>query len=349
MRLRSADDLARRFGEQPPAVAVVHSNAALLREEAAEAARGALQSLDPEAERLPFWADDQLDLEAVRQAAEAPSLFAQRRLVELHLGDTPLKGDTAKWLQAYAQAPARDAAVLVTCGYLSKQAQDTAWFKAVDAAGVHLPLFAPSPEELPRWLAGRLRARGLEADEAAIAALAERVEGNLEAAAREVEKLVLYLGGPGRVGRDTVAAAVGENPRYSVFDLAEAAVAGQTERVARSLAVLRAEGAELLPMIGALAKEVRTLVTVQGRMRQGQSAEQAVKARDLQVLPQRQKATAARARSLREAEAARVLHCLAAADHRAKGQADGDAWAAFEEAALALAGTELAATEFAQE
>lgn len=349
MRLRTTEDLARRFGEQPPAVAVVHSNAALLREEAAEAARAALQRMDPEAERLPFWADDQLDLEAVRQAAEAPSLFAQRRLVELHLGDTPLKGDTAKWLQAYAEAPSAEAAVLVTCGYINKQAQGTAWFKAVDGAGVHLPLFAPGPEELPQWIAGRLRGRGLEADDAAVSALAERVEGNLEAAAREVEKLALYLGGPGRVSRDTVLAAVGENPRYSVFDLAEAAVAGQAERVARSLAVLQAEGAELLPMIGALAKEVRTLITLQARLRQGQAAEQAVKAHDLQILPQRQKAMAARARTLDEATARRVLHRLAAADRRAKGQSEGDAWAAFEDAALALAGTELPATEFAQE
>lgn len=345
MRLRSADDLAQRFAAQPPAVAVVHSNAALLREETAEAARAALREMDPEAERLPFWADDQLDLEAVRQAAEAPSLFAQRRLVELHLGDAPLKGETAKWLQAYAEAPVAEASVLVTCGYINKQAQGTAWFRAVDAAGVHLPLFAPNPDELPQWLAGRLRARGLEADRAAVMALAERVEGNLEAAAREVEKLILYLGGPGRVDRDTVLTAVGENPRYSVFDLAEAAVAGQAERVARSLAVLRAEGAELLPMIGALAKEVRTLVSLAGRMRAGQSGEQAARARDLQILPQRQKPAVARARSLDEATAARILHLLAAADRRAKGMEDGDAWAAFEDAALALAGHALPTTE----
>jgi DNA polymerase-3 subunit delta len=349
MRLRGTEDLARRVGEQPPPVAVVHSNAALLREEAAEAARAALQELDPEAERLPFWADDQLDLEAVRQAAEAPSLFAQRRLVELHLGDEPLKGETAKWLQAYTEAPSAEAVVLVTCGYINKSAQGTAWFQAVDAAGVHLPLFAPSPEELPQWLRGRLRARGLEADEAAVAALADRVEGNLEAAAREVEKLALYLGGPGRVDRDTVAAAVGENPRYSVFDLAESAVAGRPERVARSLAVLRAEGAEVLALIGALAKEVRTLVALQARLRQGQPPEQAARAKDLNILPQRQKAAVAAARRLEERTAARALHALAAADRRAKGQADGDPWAAVEEAALGLAGASLPLPETEQE
>ncbi|HKJ71169.1 MAG TPA: DNA polymerase III subunit delta, partial [Gammaproteobacteria bacterium] len=207
MNLRSEQDLDRLLERGAPPIVLIHSDAPLLREEAAARVRRALTA-DPEVERLAFRADESVDYAYLRQELAAPSLFAPRRLFELHYGDGAPKDEGGKWLQEVAAEPPPDAWLLITCGYQPKRDQQKKWFQAVAGAGAVLALFAPRRHELPGWLKRRLADRGLELDRDGLALLAERVEGNLEAAAGEVEKLVLFAGeGGARLGAEDVLAA----------------------------------------------------------------------------------------------------------------------------------------------
>lgn len=334
-------DLDRLLEREPPPLILVHSDAPQLREEALDRARRALTA-DPEVERHVYRADERLDYAALSQELAAPSLFAPRRLFELHYGDDAPKEEGARWLREVAADPPPDVWLLIGCGYQSKKDQQKKWFQAVEASGATLALFAPRRHELPGWLRGRLAERGLELDREGLALLAERVEGNLEAAAGEVEKLALYTGGQegnrgsGILGADDVLAAVGDQARFSVFDLAEAALARDPARCARIVAVLRAEGVHLPPVIGALAKEVRNLIELQGCAVRGEDLEAACKKRG--IFPPRKQAMIKLARSLPAAEAERALARLARADRAAKGLGEADPWALVEAAVLALAG-----------
>ncbi|SCX98814.1 DNA polymerase III subunit delta [Thiohalorhabdus denitrificans] len=337
MALRSVEELEKRLHGQPPPVILVHSDAPLLREEAAERVRSVLLA-DPEVERHAFRADDQVDYTAIRQELAAPSLFAPRRLVEIHYGGGAPKDEGGKWLQEYCADPAPDVVLLLTAGYQSKKDQQKKWFRAVEEAGLTLARFAPRRHELPDWLRGRAAGYGLELSPDALTLLAERVEGNLEAAAGEVEKLALYTGGPARLDVDGVLAAVGDQARFSVFDLAEAALARDPRRTVRAVAALRAEGAELPAVVGAMAREVRNVIVLRDRHRRGGDLEAACK--ELKLFPPRKQAAQKLARNLGEGEAERVLAALARVDRMSKGAEAGDPWAALEDAALALAGVE---------
>lgn len=336
MSLRSEQDLDRLLERGAPPLILIHSDAPLLREEAATRVRRALTA-DPEVERHAFRADEQIDYAFLRQELAAPSLFAPRRLFEVHYGGDSPKDEGAKWLQEVAADPPPDAWVLITCGYQSKQAQKKKWFQAVDQAGATLALFAPRRHELPGWLKRRLGERGLAVDRDGLALLAERVEGNLEAAAGEVEKLALYTGGQGgNLGVDDVLAAVGDQARFSVFDLADATLAREPDRCVRAVAALRAEGVALPPVIGALAREVRNLIALQGCLARGEDLEAACRKRG--IFPPRKQAMQGLARELPEEAAEQALIRLARADRVAKGAADGDGWMLVEAAVLALAG-----------
>ncbi|MFA9460402.1 DNA polymerase III subunit delta [Thiohalorhabdus methylotrophus] len=338
MALRSVEELEKRLRGSAPPVVLVHSDAPLLREEAARSVRSAVLA-DPEVERHAFRADDQVDYTVIRQELAAPSLFAARRLVEIHYGGGAPKDEGGKWLQEYCANPAPDVVLLLTTGYQSKQAQKKKWFQAVEAAGETLALFAPRRGELPNWLRGRLAAHGLEVSRDALTLLAERVEGNLEAAAGEVEKLVLHVGGgPATLDTDAVLAAVGDQARFSVFDLAEAALAREPRRVVRALGALRAEGTELPPLVGALAREVRNLIILRDRYRRGGDLEAACK--ELRLFPPRKQVAQKLARTLRDGEAEAVLQALARVDRMSKGVAGGDPWSTLENAVLALAGVD---------
>ncbi|HKL78227.1 MAG TPA: DNA polymerase III subunit delta [Gammaproteobacteria bacterium] len=336
MALRSLADLERLLQGQVPPVILVHSDAPLLREEACTQVRQALLA-DPDVERHAFRADEQADYTAIRQEVNAPSLFAPRRLVEIHYGGDAPKGDGGKWLQEYAADPAPDVWLLLSTGYQSKSAQKKKWFQSVEAAGATLALFPPRAHELPRWLEQRLGQHGLRPSRDALALLAERVEGNLEAAAGEVEKLVLYAGeGAGDLDVATVLAAVGDQARFSVFDLAEAALAQDARRVTRAVAALRAEGAELPPLVGALAREVRNLITLADAHRRNQDLEGL--SRKLGLFPPRKQAAQKLARQLPEGTAEIALQGLACVDRQSKGAEAGDPWATLEGVVLTLAG-----------
>ena len=88
--------------------------------------------------------------------------------------------------------------------------------------------------------------------------IADRVEGNLLAAKQELEKLSLLADG-GTIGADLVLRSVGDSARYDVFQLAQAAAAGDAARAFHVLLGLKSEGVEPTLILWALLREVRGL------------------------------------------------------------------------------------------
>ncbi len=77
-----------------------------------------------------------------------------------------------------------------------------------------LEIWPVEGKQLQHWLRDRLAGRGLSIHDDALELLIERSEGNLLAAAQEVDKLALLAEG-GTVDADTVQQAVGDSSRYT--------------------------------------------------------------------------------------------------------------------------------------
>ena len=80
---------------------------------------------------------------------------------------------------------------MIRTARLDPRQRSSAWFKALDQAGVVTLVWPVSQGQLPRWLNSRSKVLGLALAPEALTYLAERVEGNLLAAAQELDKLVL--------------------------------------------------------------------------------------------------------------------------------------------------------------
>lgn len=196
------------------------------------------------------------------RAAGNLSLFSERRLIELRLPGGKPGASGALALQAYCREPPADTLLLVISNRLDGRQRRSAWVEALSHAGVLLYIWPMSLRDLPRWLARRLHSCGLSADRAVVELLAARAEGNLLAAAQEVEKLYL-LQGKGRVDLDTARRAVVDSARYDVFDLGEAVLTGNRTRAERICRGLRDEGIEPTLVLWALARDLRVLATLQ--------------------------------------------------------------------------------------
>lgn len=147
-------------------------------------------------EREVFDADGRdFDWHQVEASFNAPSLFSPRRLMELRLPSGKPGKEGAEVISQFCANPAPDVILLITCNEWSKAHQGK-WAEAVNRVGVLSVAWAIKPHELPDWIERRLRSKGLRAEPAAVQRLAERVEGNLLAAAQEIDKLACWP--PGR-------------------------------------------------------------------------------------------------------------------------------------------------------
>ncbi|WP_425501418.1 DNA polymerase III subunit delta [Pseudoxanthomonas yeongjuensis] len=286
-------------------------------------------------ERAVFDADGRdFDWGTLEATFNAPSLFSARRLVEVRLPTGKPGKDGIETISSFCANPPPDVVLLITAGEWSK-AHHGKWTEAVSRIGMISIAWAIKPHELAGWVESRLRMKGLSADRDAVQILVERVEGNLLAAAQEIDKLVLLAGG-GTLDAATMQLLVADAARYDVFRLTDAVLDGQAAQVSRMLAGLRAEGdavAGLMPMV--IRELLRTAALARAQARGANlgaemksqgiwEARQAPFKRALQRHPNP-------ARWDRfVAEASRI-------DRIAKGRADGDAWVAMERLLLAIA------------
>ncbi len=212
-------------------------------------------------EREVMDVDKQFDWNLLLDAGNSMSLFAEKRILELRLpGGKPGKIGS-KVLQEYAQRPADDAILIISSGKLESSSKNTKWFKTLDQQGVVIQCWPVNADQLPGWINQRLQSKGIAADRDAVQLLADRVEGNLLAAAQEVDKLFL-LHGAGKLSFEQTADAVADSARFSIYDLVDNALAGDVVRTARIIGGLKNEGVEPVLMLWALSREVRMIAKI---------------------------------------------------------------------------------------
>ena len=220
------------------------------------------------AEREVIHADSNFDWQTLKDEAGSLSLFSSRRILDMRLPSMKPGRDGGQVLKEYAASPPQDILLLITGGKLESAQKNSAWFRALDRAGVVVQCWPIGPDRLPAWVTQRFQSRGMKPQTEVVDYICQRVEGNMLAAAQEIDKLLLLIG-PGAVAIAEVREAVADSSRFTVFELADSALAGDRSRVIRILHGLRAEGIEPVLVIWSLAKDLRLLA---GVSRQPESA-----------------------------------------------------------------------------
>jgi len=295
------------------------------------------------ARELGYVERDVLDVESgfdwnrLADASRELSLFATHKLIDLRLptGKPGREGSAA--IVAYCDSPPPDTVLLITTNDWSK-AHEGAWVKAIEEIGVFVPVWPLRREELPAWIGTRMASRGVAASPDAIAWLADRVEGNLLAAAQEIDKLAL-LDEKRPLDVATLEASVADDARYDVFRLADAAIGGDAGRALKIVAGLRAEGEDLIPLLGWMLSQLRTLQRLADA-----GSNLAAALRSERIWPARENLYR---RALRSADAAHWERCVAQAAHidcvakgqylDAGGKSWGDGWRELERLIVAIA------------
>lgn len=210
------------------------------------------------AEREIFDVDANFDWQLFTEEAANMSLFSTQRILDVRLtsGKPGKQGSLA--IKQYLDNPPEDTILLITAGKLDKGSKNSAWYKSIDASGVVIQCWPVGIDKLHAWVRQRFQTYGMQPDREVVDYVCQHVEGNMLAAAQEIDKIHLLIG-PGEVGFESVREAITDNSRYSAFELADIAMQGDRSRVLKVTNSLFAEGVEPLAVIWVLAREIRLL------------------------------------------------------------------------------------------
>ena len=319
-------------------VYVVSGDEHLLCQEACDTIRAACRQQDF-SERQVLSVETSFDWSLLLEAGANLSLFAEKRLLELRIPNGKPGDKGAAALLHYLARPAEDTVLLISLPKLDGSTQKTKWAKAlIDGKDVQfLQIWPVDAAQLPQWIRQRLSQAGLAADQEAVELIAARVEGNLLAAAQEIEKLKL-LAEDGRVTAETVQAAVADSARYDVFGLIDATLQGHPEHSLRMLEGLRGEGIEAPVILWALARELRLLANIAQQYSQGVPLERAFSQARPPVWDKRRPLVSKALQRHDVAGWQRLLMAAQLIDEQIKGQAEGDPWIGLSNLCLQLSG-----------
>lgn len=241
----------------------------LVVEEALNDLRAACRSLGY-LEREKFSVEAGFDWDSLLASGQALSLFAQKRVLELRM-PTGKPGDKgAKTLIKYAQSVPPDTVLIIISGEIDKRAQNSKWFKALDTAGASVEASKVQPYQIVAWIDKRIQQCEVKVEPGVSKIISHYVEGNLLAAAQEINFLALH--GKGKtLSTQAVQDLISDQARFTNYAYVDACLEGDPARSVRILSSLKGEKMEPILILSTLSRETTKLLGLSHAKSLGQS------------------------------------------------------------------------------
>ncbi|MBQ15065.1 MAG: DNA polymerase III subunit delta [Gammaproteobacteria bacterium] len=268
-----ADQLSGYLQRGTAPVYWVAGNEPLLLQEAADQVRLHYRA-QGYSEREILDIDKSFNWDVFSHAVSNLGLFSEQKLFDLRLNSAKVEDAGKSALQQYLANPNPDYKLLVSSPKLEPATFNSKWFKPIAAMAVVIQIWPVRPHEFTGWLRQRLRKEGITANPDALNLLADKVEGNLLAAQQEISKLKLLAKTEDEnitLEINTVMQLVADSSRYSVYDLVDSALLGDSGKSLKILAVLRSEDTYPLIILGAITRVLRSLLPLLEKIQQGQT------------------------------------------------------------------------------
>jgi DNA polymerase-3 subunit delta len=332
------EQLAQALDKSLAPIYLVSGDEALLLQESTELIRKKARECAYE-ELQRYEVERGFDWQSLLASTQELSLFASKKIIELHIKSGKPGDDGGKALREFANTPPEDTLLIVVLPKLDKRSQGTQWFKSLEQAGVFISIWPVSAQQLPRWLGQRLRNAGINANHEAIDVLASKVEGNLLAAVQEIEKLKL-LDKDREIDAEIMASAVMDSARFNVFQLVDLCLSGNASAASRCLSVLKAEDAAPLLLLTMLGRSVRSLCRIKESMAEGRNFDTA--ANNERVWSSKKAITRQAVDRLRLNQFYLLLRLLGQAEKAAKGLGQFNVWQELQKVVLLHCGVNIA-------
>lgn len=210
-------------------------------------------------ERQKMHVETGFNWDELLSANQSLSLFCSQKIIELRMPNGKPGDKGAKALIEFAQNSHPDTILILVSGSIEKATQSSKWFKELDKVGASVEARKIQKQDLPRWIDQRLKQLKLNAEPGVATLIAHYVEGNLLAAAQEVNFLSLCKHS-GSLSTELVEELILDQARFTSFAFVDACLEGDAVRASRILLSLEGDKLEPILLLGALSRETRKLV-----------------------------------------------------------------------------------------
>jgi DNA polymerase-3 subunit delta len=262
------------------------------------------------------------------------SLFATKKIIEINLTLTKFNSTHGKILAEYVSKPLPDILMIVHTAKCDAKTEKSNWYQTIERNATTLPIWPLTSEQLPSWIIQRAKKFNLSINKTSADRLATLVEGNLLAAAQEIEKLALLQTNQ-EITSSLIDEAVTDSTRFDIFHLVDSALLGNAKRSLQILRNLAAEDEEPTLILWALVRELRVLANMQQQQKNGITLGSLFS--QFRIWEKRQPAVRAFLQRHSVESCWQALQHAAHIDHLIKGAKNGNLWDELENFILRLA------------
>lgn len=341
------EDLAKRLracgSDTLPKIILINGTEPLLIEEALDDVRRITKEFGF-SERIKYQVETGFDWSTLTGVGQAMSLFSDKRILELRVPKS-LGAPGTKAIVEYCNNLPQDDILIVLMPLLDKRQRSAKWFKTLDSIAWVADGYEITKQQFPRWVKQRFQSRALRLEAGVAESLAELTEGNVLAAAQEIDKLQV-LASDGAVTLELLERSLADQARFDVYALTDAVLLGDFNRVLRIKRRLKSEGVEPVILVWSLVKEVRMLAAISAGERMGQNRGQLFK--EHRVWSKRESMVNAALNRLNPQECTKALLKAAHLDQTVKGQRYtevGDIWYQIEQVCAFLCRVDVCSTQ----
>ncbi len=280
-------------------------------------------------EREVIHVDNKFKWEMLFASMGTMSLFAEKKIMELHLPTGKPGTAGSKAIIQFVENLPLDICLLIQCEQWTAANDKTKWVKTIESTGTFMRVYMPKPHEFGHWLRNRCNKIGLNVQSDTIVLLAMRLEGNLLAADQELEKLKMRFADQVITAKD-VAGLVADNARFDVFRLTDALLENNLARVLRMLRALKQNNTAIVVIHWAIERQVRMLLHFSAIKSTGQRIGP-TDYRKQGIWQSQQAAIQSALNRYNVNKLEELLSGVALLDRVIKGQSSGDAWLMLEQ------------------
>lgn len=328
------DQLAGNLAQKLQAVYLLAGEELLLVQESRQAIRNAANQ-QGFTESLKFHVDSGFDWQQFHQAWCSSSLLGDKQHIELKLNSLKLSEAAKTMLLNAIERRREDKLLVLILPKLDSNAQKNVLVKACETHGAVVNIWPLQGPQLQNWLKQRLQQAGFQLDTEGMQLLLTNTQGNLFAAAQEIEKLALIYP-PGKLSLKQLTAVSNDHARFDLFTWVDTLLQGQIAHSLRILHSFKEEGEEPVLILWALTRELRSLIRLAELRSSGKTLDQVLQSPGIW-----EKRKPILKRCLQQHNLSSLQNCLAQAariDRLIKGAAKGSVWNDIERLSLGIGG-----------
>lgn len=194
-------------------------------------------------------------------------LFTKQKVIELRLAGVRLNREGVRTLVSFLQNIPTDTSLIIISNKLNTKEQKASWVTELNKQGLIVAANNINRFNLPKWINARLNKYNMKASTDAISTLAYYFEGNIIELANTINKLSLYHA---KDKNNTIELSLydinlflSNSAKFSIFDLSNALLQANSQRVFKILESLKTSKAEPNLVLWAISRDIKNLEKIQ--------------------------------------------------------------------------------------